>query len=220
MHHFREELDSLRSNLVAMAAAAEVAISRSIRGLVYRDEVLAQKVFSEEHELNRMEMQLDADATRLLALYQPMARDLRFLTAALKIDTDLERIGDLAVNIAEHSVALLAYSPVPIPDAITTMGDLAQSMVRSSVESFVDGHAGVARRVLMSDDAVDALKKNVVADLIQLMRRESSIVPQAVAFLLVAHNLERIADHATNIAEDVVFMVEGIDVRHHTDAIR
>jgi phosphate transport system protein len=147
-----------------------------------------------------------------------MAKDLRFLTAALKINTDLERIGDLAVNIAEHSLALMAYPPVPIPGAITTMADLTQAMVRSSVESFVNSHAGVARQVLVSDDAVDALKKEVITDLIQVMQRDSSIVPEAVAFLLVAHNLERIADHATNIAEDVVFMVEGLDVRHHADA--
>ena len=165
-----------------------------------------------------MEIEVDDFAVGLMALYQPMARDLRFLTAAIKINSDLERMGDLAVNIVERALSLIYQPPVkPLID-IPQMAKLVESMVRRSLDSFVKRDSELARAVLLSDDAVDELRDAIYHELIDFMERDSRTVSRAVDLMFVARNLERIADHATNIAEDVLYLVQGVDVRHHAEA--
>ena len=201
-----------------MSALVESAIYRSVQSLVEKDESQAQQVLQNESRINQMEIEIDDLATRLLVLQQPMATDLRLITAAIKINNDLERMGDLAVNIAERSLDLIHETLVkPLID-IPHMSSLAESMVRKSLDAFVKRDADLARSVLVSDDAVDQLRDDVYRELIQHMEKEPSTIRQCVDLIFVARNLERIADHATNIAEDVVFLVEGVDVRHHAEA--
>jgi len=217
MRHFSVELEDLNQKLLQMAGMVESAIHRSIRSLVEQDRELAQQVIRDEPQINRMEMEIDGLSTRLLALNQPVARDLRFLTAALKINTDLERIGDLANHIAERSLSLMHHPLVrPMVD-IPKMASLVQSMLLQVLEAFVKGDAGLARSVLVADDEVDRLRDAVYTDLVDTMQRDPGVVPAAVDLIFVARNLERIGDHTTNIAEDVVFLVQGIDVRHRAE---
>ena len=218
MIHFREELDELQNKLLEMAGLVESAIHRSVCALVDRDEQQAKEVLWKEAQINQKDIEIDELATRLLALYQPMARDMRFLTAAIKINGDLERMGDLAVNITERALSLMNEPPVkPLID-IPRMASLAENMVRKSLDALVKRDEALARSVLTSDDEVDILRDAVYQELINFMQEESTTVPRAVDLMFIAHDLERIADHATNIAEDVLFLVKGIDVRHHAEA--
>jgi phosphate transport system protein len=211
-------LDRLQQRLLEMAGMVESAIHLSVRSLVGRDEALARQVLRNEARINEIEIEIDDVATGLLALHQPMATDLRFLTAAIKINSDLERMGDLAVNIVERAINLMRLPLVkPLID-IPRMAELAQSMVRKSLNAFVTRDADLARGVLLSDDAVDNLKDGIYAELIRFMESDPGTVAASVDLIFVAHNLERIADHATNIAEDVLFLVKGVDVRHHAEA--
>jgi phosphate transport system protein len=198
----------------------ESAIHRSVRALVDRDPELARQVLRDEARINQMEIEIDNLTTRLFALRQPMARDLRFLTAAMKINTDLERMGDLAVNIAQRALSLVAQTPVkPLID-IPRMAQLVESMLLRVLDAFVKGDAEEATGVLTADDEVDALRDSVYQELVAYMQKDPSTVPAAVDLIFVARNLERIADHATNIAEDVVFLVKGVDVRHHATEVK
>jgi len=198
-----------------MGGYVESAIHRSVRALVDRDPELARQVLRDEARINQMEIEIDNLTTRLFALRQPMARDLRFLTAAMKINTDLERMGDLAVNIAQRALSLVAQTPVkPLID-IPRMAQLVESMLLRVLDAFVKGDAEEATGVLAADDEVDALRDSVYQELVAYMQKDPTTVPAAVDLIFVARNLERIADHATNIAEDVVFLVKGVDVRHH-----
>jgi phosphate transport system protein len=166
-----------------------------------------------------MEMEIEGMATRLLALRQPVARDLRFLTAALKINADLERIGELSVHVAQRAVQLMHHPLVrPLVD-IPHMGGLVQSMLNKCLEAFLTGSDELARSVLRADDEVDRLRDAVYRELQATMQHDPGVVPAAVDLIFIARNLERIGDHATNIAEDVVFLVKGIDVRHHAESI-
>ncbi len=220
MRHFQEELDDFQKRLLEMAGRVESAVHWSVRSLVERDEALARQVLQNESDINKLEIRIDDLATRLLALHQPMARDLRFLTAGIKINADLERMGDLAVNVAERSLALLPHALVkPLID-IPHLAHLVESMVRRSLDAFVKRDGSLARVVLESDDEVDDLKNSIYAELIQFMEADPSTVRRAVDLMFVAHNLERIADHATNIAEDVLYVVKGIDVRHHAETTK
>ena len=217
MRQFSVELEYLNQKLLEMAGLVESAISRSVRSLVEQDREVATQVIRDEPLINRMEMEIDGLVTRLLALHQPVARDLRFLTAALKINTDLERMGDLAVNIVERSIALMHHPPVkPLID-IPQMARTVQSMVRKSLDAFVQREPDLARSVLLSDDVVDGLRDAVHNELVAFMQQDPSVIPQAIDLILVARHLERIADHATNIAEDTLFLVKGVDVRHHME---
>ena len=165
-----------------------------------------------------MEIEIDDLATRLLALQQPMATDLRLLTSAIKINNDLERMGDLAVNIVERALSLINEPLIkPLID-IPAMASRVQSMIRKSLDAFVKRDAELARTVLVSDDAVDELRDAIYEELITYMERDPKTVRQGINLMFVARNLERLADHATNIAEDVLFLVEGVDVRHHAEA--
>ena len=217
MRHFVEELEDLRKELLAMAGLAELAVHESVQALTERDSNRAQQVLMNEARINQMEIRIDEMATRLLATQQPMASDLRFLTVAIKINNDLERIGDLAVNIVERALSLIALPPVkPLVD-IPRMAHLAESMVHDSLDSFVRRDAGLARSVLLSDDAVDDLCDAIRDELVEFMQKDPSTISRALDLILVARNLERVGDHATNIAEDVLFLVQGVDVRHHAE---
>lgn len=217
MRHFRDELDELQKRLLEMAGLVEAAIHGSVTALVNRDEQEAKEVLWKEALINQKDIEIDELATRLLALYQPMAKDMRFLTAAIKINGDLERMGDLAVNITERALSLMGEPPVkPLVD-IPKMASLAEAMVRNSLDALVKRDSDLARSVLLADDEVDRLRDAVYQELLQFMQAESTTVPRAVDLMFIAHDLERIADHATNISEDVLFLVKGIDVRHHAE---
>jgi phosphate transport system protein len=217
LRHFITELEELQKHLLEMGGLVEDAIHTSVRTLAERDEELAQQVLINEARINQMEIDNDDLTVRLLALHQPMATDLRFLTMAIKINNDLERMGDLAVNIVERSLSLMKQPLVkPLID-IPRMAHLVESMVRQSLDSFVKRDAELARSVLLADDAVDRLRDSMYEELVGFMQRDASTVSRALDLIFVARNLERIADHATNIAEDVLFLVKGVDVRHHAD---
>jgi phosphate transport system protein len=218
LRHFEEELDHLRELLIEMSGLVEDSVYRSVLCLSEKDEHQARQVSANEAKINRLEIEIDDYATKLLALQQPMATDLRFLTAAIKINHDLERMGDLAVNIVERALSLI-HEPLikPLID-IPHMANLAQSMIRKSLDAFVKKDPVLARSVLVSDDAVDELRDAVFEELISYMERDPTTIRQAVDLMFVARNLERLADHATNIAEDVLYLVQGVDVRHHAEA--
>jgi len=217
MKHFQEELDHLKSRLLEMGGLVESAVYRSVLAVVEKDGEQAQQVLKNEARINQMEIEIDELATRLLATQQPMAGDLRFLTVAIKINSDLERMGDLAVNIVERALALMREAVImPLID-IPRMAKLAESMVRKSLDSFVRGDAEMARNVLLSDDAVDDLRDVIYEELLRFMQQDPANVRPGVNFMFVARSLERLADHATNIAEDVLFLVQGVEVRHHAE---
>ncbi len=215
MRHFAIELEELNQKLLQMGGLVESAIHRSVRALLDQDRELAEEVIRDEPKINRMEMEIDGLVTRLLALRQPVARDLRLLTAALKINNDLERIGDLANHIAERSISLMHHPLVKPMTDIPKMATLVQSMLLKCLDAYVNGDADLAHTVLLSDAEVDRLRDAVYSELLETMQRDPSVVTTAIDLIFIARNLERIGDHATNIAEDVVFLVKGIDVRHH-----
>ena len=217
MRHFTIELEELNNRLLEMAGLVESAINRSVRSLVDQNRELAEQVIRDEPKINSMEMEIDGMVTRLLALRQPVARDLRFLTSALKINTDLERMGDLAQHIAERSLSLMHHPLVKPMVDIPNMASLVQSMLLKCLDAFVQGDESLARSVLLADDEVDRLRDGVYAELLGTMQRDPTVVSAAVDLIFVARNLERIGDHATNIAEDVVFLIKGVDVRHHAE---
>jgi phosphate transport system protein len=217
VRHFIEELDDLQKELLAMAGLVELAVHESVQSLTQRDSNRAQQVLLNEARINQLEIRIDEMATRLLATQQPMAKDLRFLTVAIKINNDLERMGDLAVNIVERALSLIAQPPVkPLVD-IPRMARLAETMVRESLDSFVKRDADLARNGLVSDDAVDNLRDAIYSELVSFMQKDPATVARALDLIFVARNLERIADHATNVAEDVLFLIQGVDVRHHAE---
>jgi phosphate transport system protein len=218
LRHFLEELEDLQKKLLEMGGVVEFAIRQSVHALVDRDEAAAQDVLRSEARINQMEIEIDDFAVRLLARHQPMAKDLRFLTAAIKINNDLERMGDLAVNIVERALSLIRQPPVkPLID-IPQMSKLVDSMVRNCLDAFVKRDGQMARGVLLSDDAVDDLRDVIYEELVGFMKRDPSTISRSLDLIFVARNLERIADHATNIAEDVLFLAQGIDVRHHAES--
>jgi len=217
VRHFVEELEQLKSMLLEMSSLVESAIYRSITAVVQKDESLAHEVLKNEGRINQIEIEIDEFAISLLALQQPMAQDLRFLVASLKINNDLERMGDLAVNIANRALSLLNEPIVKPMIDIPHIAALVQSMVRKSLDAFVSRDADLARSVLASDDGVDDLRNASFHELISFMEQDPRNIRQSVDLLSVVRNLERIADHATNIAEDVMFLAKGIDVRHHAE---
>jgi phosphate transport system protein len=218
MRHFVEELEQLKTKLLEMSSLVESAINRSVTAVVQKDEGAAQEVLKNEARINQIEIEIDDFAVSLLALQQPMAADLRLIVATLKINTDLERMGDLAVNIARRAISLI-HEPVVTPMLdIPHMAALVQSMVRKSLDAFVARDADLARSVLTSDDGVDSLRAASFHELISFMEKDPQNIRQALDLLGIVRHLERIADHATNIAEDVLFLVKGIDVRHHAEA--
>jgi phosphate transport system protein len=213
--HFREELEALQGRLLEMGGLAEERVRAALQGLVSRDPVLIQKVLSGDEPVNQLHIEVDNRCFRLLALHQPMATDLRAIVAAVKINTDLERVGDLAVNIAEASMRYISHAPVKQLIDIPQMGDIAQAMLRDSLDAYVRRDTELAHQVLSEDDRLDSLKTQVFRDLLTHMLRNQGTVEPSLDLILVSRHLERIGDHATNIAEDVIFMVSALDVRHH-----
>ncbi len=220
MQHFREELDELNGRLLEMSGLVEDSIARSVHAVVQRDRDAAGTVFQNETRINKLEILIDNLAIRLLALQQPVAVDLRFVTMSIKINNNLERMGDIAVNIAERALSLLEMPPVKPRIDIPHMARLAQDMIRSSIDAFVRRDAELARTVLGSDDAVDRLRDEMYAEIVRFMEEDPSRVHPGLDHLFVARGLERLADHATNIAEDVVYFVQGIEMRHHAGESR
>jgi phosphate transport system protein len=212
---FVTELGELQNKILEMGGLVETSVHNTIRSLVERDEKMMDGVWETEARINHLDIEIDEAATRLLALYQPVAKDLRFLTAAIKINSDLERMGDLAVNLAQRSISLLGQPPFrPLVD-IPHMSRIVESMVHKSLDAFVRRDASLAESVLLADDEVDELKDSIYSELLALMSQGLADAAPAFDLIFIAHNLERVADHATNIAEDVLFLVKGVDVRHH-----
>jgi len=216
--HFREELEALQGRLLEMGGLAEERVRAAIQGLVTREPALFEKVLLGDEPINQLHIEVDNRCFRLLALHQPMATDLRAIVAAVKINTDLERVGDLAVNIAEAGTRYISHPPVKKLIDIPQMGDIAQSMLRDALDAFVKRDTRLAHQVLNEDDRLDSLKTQVFRDLLTYMLKDQSTVEPALDLILVSRHLERIGDHATNIAEDVIFMVSALDVRHHPPA--
>ena len=213
--HFQEELDALKERLLAMGGLAEERVRESVRGLVDRDHVLLDGVLAGDEPINDLHMEVDDRCFKLLALHQPMAADLRVIVAAVKINTDLERVGDLAVNIGEAGKRYLQHPPVkPLID-IPRMGDLAQSMLRDALDAFVRRDIALAEAVLAADDTLDSLKTQIFRELLTHMLQDPGTIEPALDLILISRHLERIGDHATNVAEDVIFILSAKDVRHH-----
>ena len=217
MRHFVEELEQLKTKLLEMGALVESSIQRSISAVTHKDRAAAEEVFRNETRINAIELEIDDFAINLLALHQPMAADLRLIVAALKINTDLERMGDLAVNIAQRALTLIEGPMIKPMIDIPHIAGLVQSMVRKALDAFVRRDADLARSVLASDDAVDSLRTACYHELVSFMEQDTTNIQQSLALLSVTRNLERIADHSTNVAEDVLFLVKGVDVRHHAE---
>ena len=218
MRHFVDELEQLKMKLLEMGALVESSIQLSVLAVTKKDRSAAAEVFRNEARINAIQLEVDDFAVKLLALQQPMAGDLRLIVAAVKINTDLERMGDLAENIARRALTRLEEPPIqPVID-IPHIAVLVQSMVRKALDAFVARDAELARSVLASDDAVDSLRTACYRELVSFMEQDSHNIQEALALLSVTRNLERIADHSTNIAEDVIFLVKGVDVRHHAEA--
>lgn len=216
--HLERDLDNLQRDILTLAAAVEEAIYKSIRSLQERDAVLAKQVIDGDTPIDDAENHVEEECLKLLALHQPVAVDLRRVAAILKINTDLERMADLAVDIAERAVALARPPFLPIPEGLQRMTDLTTSMVRQSLDSFVNLDTHLARRVWRLDDEVDRYNDEIITELIQSMQSSPEMVEPGLSMFSAVRHLERIADHATNIAEDVVYLVEGEIVRHRTDS--
>ena len=212
--HLERDLDNLQKNLLALAASGEEAIHKAIRALQERDVPLAEEVIDGDNDIDEEENHVEEECLKVLALHQPVAVDLRRVAAVLLINTDLERMADLAEDIAERAVALARWPVIPIPGDLQRMTDLASSMVRQALDAFVNLDAKLARLVCRLDDEVDRFNKSIIDELIRLMQRSPDMVEPGLSFFSATRHLERIADHATNIAEDVVYLVDGEIVRH------
>jgi phosphate transport system protein len=215
---FHQSLGDLKEKLLVMAGMAEQAIQRAIEAYRTRDTSICDLVLHGETAINRLEREIDQMALDLLAMEQPMAIDLRFILAVIKINADLERVGDQAVNITERVRDLQASAPAELPVDIPRMASIAQSMVRKAIQAFIEGDPELAQTVLTMDDSVDSMNESAYQVLSSLMKEKPQMAAQALNGLVIARNLERVGDHATNIAEDVIFWIRGADVRHHLSA--
>jgi phosphate transport system protein len=212
--HFHEELEALKQTLLAMGGLVEDQIRRAMRALVERDDALAQEVIDRDRQVNAYDVEVDEQCVNLLALHQPAAGDLRSITTAMKIVTDLERIGDQAVNIAQRGLELNREPQLKPYIDLPRMAEKAQRMVKESLDAFVARDTDLARQVCGKDAEVDALKEQIFRELLTFMMEDPRTIPRAIRVILVSRFLERVADHATNIAEMVVYLVEGKMVRH------
>jgi phosphate transport system protein len=211
---YEQELKDLRDKLLAMGGKVEAAIAASVRAVMERDADAAQRVKTSDAEVNRLEVEIDGACRRLLALRQPAASDLRFITTSLKIVTDLERMGDLAVNIAERAIDLAQAPPLRPFHDLSALADMSEAQLRKALDAFVERDPAKAEEVMAGDDLLDALYLEIFNDLLQLMMEDSRAIRRATALMFVAKHLERFGDHAINLAEMVIYMVRGTDVRH------
>jgi phosphate transport system protein len=215
--HFVEELEAVKTNLIKMGSFAEEAIAQSIKALLERNADLAREVITRDERINEMEIEIDDAIVDLLALQQPVATDLRFILAAMKINNDLERIGDHAVNIAESALQYAVGKPVrPFAD-LPHMAQTTKEMLRDSIDAFIHADSAKARAVLVSDDTIDDPNRKIVAGLVAVIRAEPPLIEQALDLIRVSRNLERVADLSTNIAEEVVFIAEAHIVKHNVE---
>ena len=212
--HFHEELDALKQTLLAMGGLVEDQIRRVMRALIDRDGDLAQEVIDRDRQVNAYDVEIDEKCVELLALHQPTAGDLRFITTTLKIVTDIERIGDQAVNIAQRALELGREPQLKPYVDLPRMAEKAQRMVKESLDAFVSRDTALAREVCAEDSEVDALREQVFRELLTFMMEDPRTIPRAIRLILISRFLERVADHATNIAEMVIYMVESKMVRH------
>lgn len=212
--HFDEELAELKAKLVRMAGLAEDQIDKALAALLNRDSAQARQVIERDHQVNALDVEIDEECIRLLALHQPAARDLRLVTTAMKISTELERISDLAENICERTIELNEEPQLKPYIDIPRMGNSARMMVKESIDAFVKDDAALARKVLTDDDLVDDLMEQVFRELLSYMIEDTQTISRAIRLSFIAKYLERVADHATNIAELVVYLVEGKIIRH------
>ncbi len=217
--HLQRDLDDLQHELVTLASAVEEAIHKAIRALQDRDPVAAEQVIAGDDQIDEKENEIEEECFKILALHQPVAVDLRRTGVALKIKTDLERMGDLAEDIAERALHLVQLPAIPIPPNLQRMTDLTTTMVRQSLDAFGNLDPRQARRVCRLDDEVDRLNRDIIQELIGRMQQAPALVEAGLSLFSATRHLERIADHATNIAEDVIYLVEGTIVRHHPNAI-
>jgi len=213
--HFQEELARLKARLLEMGGLAEERVATAVRALVERDAALVDAILTGDGPLNQFHIEIDGRSFRLLALHQPMAVDLRSIVSALKINTDLERVGDLAVNIGEAARRYMRHAPVKELIDIPRMADIAQAMLRDALDAYVRRDTALAEAVLNRDDQLDALKTQVFRELLTYMLQDQHTIEPALDLILISRHLERIGDHATNVAEEVIFMVSAKDVRHH-----
>ncbi len=214
VRHFQEELERLKERILAMGGLAEERVQTAVEALVSGERDRLAKVLRGDEPINQLHVEIDGLAFRLLALYQPMASDLRVIVAALKINTDLERVGDMAVNIAEAALRYLEHPPVkPLLD-LPRMGAIAQAMLRDALDAFVRRDTALAQSVLDRDDTLDSLKTQIFRELLTYMLQSPPTIEGALDLILISRHLERIGDHATNIAEDIIFLVSAKDVRH------
>jgi phosphate transport system protein len=211
---YEAELQSLRDKLLEMGGQVEQAITKSVRAIVERDSPLAESVKLRDREINRMEVEIDGACRRILALRQPAASDLRFITTALKIVTDLERMGDLAVNIAERAIDLNQAAPVGPQHDLVKLADLSEAQLKKALDAFVSRDVPKAEQVMKDDVLLDAIYLKLFNDLLGQMMEDSRLIRRATSLMFAAKHLERFGDHATNLAEMVVYMVQGTDVRH------
>jgi phosphate transport system protein len=215
---FQQNLDDLKERLLIMAGMAEQAIQRSIEAYRMRDLSICEMVFQSEPVINRLEREIDQMALDLLAMEQPMAIDLRFILSVIRINADLERVGDQAVNIAVRVREMGAFANIDLPVDIPKLASLASAMVRKALQAFIEADAELAQSVLKLDDQVDEMNDAAFYALSTLIKDKPELTPQSLNALIIARNLERVGDHATNIAEDVIFWVRGKDVRHNAGA--
>jgi len=212
--HFHEELEQMKEKLLKLGSLVETMVERAVASLVDRDSRLAEEIIASDDRVDALDLEIDEDCLRLLALQQPAAKDLRFITTAMKITTDLERMADQAVNICQRAIELNEEPQLKPYIDIPMMSQLSQKMLRDSLDAFVRRDAELARQVIPADNKVDALKNQVFRELLTFMMEDPRTIPRAIRLILVSRHLERIADHATNIAEMVVFLVEGKSIRH------
>jgi phosphate transport system protein len=212
--HFHEELEALKQTLLAMGGLVEDQIRRVMKALLERDDVMAQEVIERDRQVNTYDVEVDEQCVSLLALYQPAAGDLRFITTAMKIVTDLERIGDQAVNIAQRVLELNREPQLKPYIDLPRMAEQAQRMVKESLDAVVARDTALARQVCGEDSEVDLLKEQIFRELLTFMMEDPRTIPRAIRLILISRFMERVADHATNIAEMVVYLVEGKMVRH------
>src|SRR3954468_5965305 len=213
--HFQEELEQLKARLLEMGGCAEEQVRLAVKALMERDRELVALALNGDEPINKLHIEIDGRCFTLLALHQPMAVDLRAIVSAVKINTDLERVGDLAINIAEAARRYAQHAPVKKLIDIPRMATIAQTMLRDSLDSFVRRDTDLAQRVLNEDDKLDDLKTQIFRELLTYMLADPTTIEPALDLILVSRHLERIGDHATNVAEDVIFMVSAKDVRHH-----
>jgi len=214
---FMNEVEKLKKQILVMSAQAEESVILAVKALLTRDEELAQQVIRGDFDVGQAEVEVEEKALKILALHQSVAAGLRFLTAVLKINNDLERIGDLATNIAKRAVKICKEPALTMPDELGRAATRARDMVHDSLNAFVSFDAGPAKRVCGSDEEVDELCKQVRRFVEEQIRKNPACLSACLDMLLASRNIERIGDHATNIAEDVIYLVEGVIVRHQTD---